>query len=125
MSHPDNPALQAVAGRPADLPRSFPLSMSEVYALAAEQAALLVIARRAKDRIQAISGVLDAHIDSRGKCCDLHGRNCEPPGDLCCGDCTEGRHGGWMDERGTQRFGHPRGETCSSPDVSTQEGTGS
>lgn len=25
-------------------------------------------------------------------CCDLHNQHCEPPGDLCCGDCTEGTH---------------------------------
>lgn len=25
-------------------------------------------------------------------CCDLHNRNCEPPSELCCGDCTEGVH---------------------------------
>lgn len=27
-----------------------------------------------------------------GSCCDLHGRNCEPPGDLCCENCTEADH---------------------------------
>lgn len=25
-------------------------------------------------------------------CCDWHNRSCEPPGDLCCGDCTEASH---------------------------------
>jgi hypothetical protein len=25
-------------------------------------------------------------------CCDLHNRHCEPPGDLCCGSCTEINH---------------------------------
>ena len=25
-------------------------------------------------------------------CCDLHGIHCEPPGDLCCHDCTEVAH---------------------------------
>jgi hypothetical protein len=25
-------------------------------------------------------------------CCDLHGRHCEPPGDLCCADCAEAAH---------------------------------
>jgi hypothetical protein len=29
---------------------------------------------------------------SRYLCCDLHNIHCEPPGDLCCGDCTEGAH---------------------------------
>lgn len=27
-----------------------------------------------------------------GACCDLHGRNCEPPSELCCEGCTEVRH---------------------------------
>jgi hypothetical protein len=25
-------------------------------------------------------------------CCDLHGVRCEPPSELCCGDCTEANH---------------------------------
>jgi hypothetical protein len=25
-------------------------------------------------------------------CCDLHNMHCEPPGDLCCGECAEARH---------------------------------
>ena len=25
-------------------------------------------------------------------CCDLHNRNCEPPSELCCRDCTEANH---------------------------------
>src|SRR5437879_2229004 len=25
-------------------------------------------------------------------CCDLHNAHCEPPGDLCCHDCTEATH---------------------------------
>lgn len=25
-------------------------------------------------------------------CCDLHSTTCEPPSELCCGACTEGRH---------------------------------
>ena len=51
-------------------------------------------------------------------CCGLHGRNCEPPSELCCHDCTEARHAGWTDERGVSRFGHPSGEMCSNPDLS-------
>jgi hypothetical protein len=27
-----------------------------------------------------------------GPCCDLHGRNCEPPAELCCQRCTEASH---------------------------------
>lgn len=45
-------------------------------------------------------------------CCDLHNRNCELPSELCCEQCTEARHGGWTDERGNWRHGHPRGEEC-------------
>ena len=51
-------------------------------------------------------------------CCDMHGRNCEPPGDLCCGDCTEARHSMWNDSDGRPRYGHPPGEQCSNPDLS-------
>lgn len=51
-------------------------------------------------------------------CCDLHGRNCEPPSELCCEHCTEARHAGWTDDRGVQRLGHPAGELCASPDLS-------
>lgn len=25
-------------------------------------------------------------------CCDMHGTNCEPPGDLCCWYCSESSH---------------------------------
>ena len=39
-------------------------------------------------------------------CCDLHGRNCEPPSELCCGGCTEVQHPG-----------HTDGSICSAPDV--------
>jgi hypothetical protein len=42
-------------------------------------------------------------------CCDLHGRNCEPPSELCCERCTEARHPA-----------HPRGQTCSAPDLAAQ-----
>jgi len=50
-------------------------------------------------------------------CCDLHGRNCEPE-EPCCERCTEVRHAGWRDEAGVLRYGHPRGEVCSAPDLS-------
>jgi hypothetical protein len=26
------------------------------------------------------------------RCCDMHNVHCEPPGDLCCRDCTEVAH---------------------------------
>jgi hypothetical protein len=51
-------------------------------------------------------------------CCDLHGRNCEPPGELCCCACTEARHNDWTTPSGLRRHGHPAGETCSNPDLS-------
>lgn len=40
-------------------------------------------------------------------CCDLHGRNCEPPSELCCERCTEAAHPL-----------HADGSTCSNPDLS-------
>jgi hypothetical protein len=42
-----------------------------------------------------------------GPCCDLHGRNCEPPSELCCRHCTETAHPDHADE-----------STCSNPDLS-------
>jgi hypothetical protein len=46
-------------------------------------------------------------------CCDLHGRNCEPPSELCCQDCTEANHPD-----------HPHGEKCSNPDLSNMQVVG-
>lgn len=40
-------------------------------------------------------------------CCDLHGRNCEPPSELCCERCTEAAHPL-----------HADGSICSNPDLS-------
>ena len=62
----------------------------------------------------------DATGSSAGECCDLHGRNCELD-DPCCEDCTEVRHGGWTDERGHWRYGHPAGERCASPVFSRRD----
>lgn len=62
-----------------------------------------------------IAGTVHARNASPGQCCDLHGRNCEPPSELCCWECTEARHGGWTDGHGKWRYGHPAGETCSNP----------
>jgi hypothetical protein len=44
---------------------------------------------------------------ARPACCDLHGRNCEPPSELCCSSCTEVAHPL-----------HRDGSTCSNPDLS-------
>ena len=44
-------------------------------------------------------------------CCDIHGRNCEPPSELCCDRCTEAAHD-------TFPIRHADGSTCSAPDLS-------
>lgn len=46
------------------------------------------------------------------KCCEFHGRNCEPE-EPCCRWCTEVRHASWTDERGVRMHGHPVGEKCA------------
>ena len=48
-------------------------------------------------------------------CCDLHGRNCEPPWELCCGGCTEDSH----DAIGFRTGTHADGTRCSRPDLSS------
>jgi hypothetical protein len=47
--------------------------------------------------------------------CFYHGRNCEPPGELCCENCPEAAH-----QMGDARIGRHMadGSTCSSPDLS-------
>jgi len=45
--------------------------------------------------------------EDESRCCDLHGRNCEPPSEICCDQCTEMAHP--MHGDGTQ---------CSNPDLS-------
>lgn len=37
-------------------------------------------------------------------CCDMHNRNCEPPSELCCWECTEAGHNG--------PGPHPDGTAC-------------
>jgi hypothetical protein len=34
------------------------------------------------------------NVDQGGavRCCDLHNVHCEPPSELCCGDCPEAAH---------------------------------
>ena len=63
-----------------------------------------------------------AEVPDESRCCGDHGRHCEV-GDLCCENCTEARHLTWIGERGVQRFGHPRGERCSNPDLSDRSVT--
>lgn len=36
---------------------------------------------------EALADLLNA-----SRCCDLHSQHCEPPGALCCHDCTEAAH---------------------------------
>lgn len=51
-----------------------------------------------------------------GACCDLHGRTCEPPSELCCHRCTEAVH----DTGDARRGWHRRdGSVCANPDLST------
>lgn len=38
-----------------------------------------------------LAGVVTATKVS-GHCCDMHNQHCEPPGDLCCRNCTEAAH---------------------------------
>lgn len=54
-----------------------------------------------------IQEVLDIAFVQASACCDLHGRACEPPSELCCEACTEAAHPG-----------HDDGSRCSSPNVS-------
>jgi len=48
-------------------------------------------------------------------CCDLHGRNCEPPSELCCEQCTESHHNGMTTLAAPY---HSDGTLCSNPDLS-------
>ena len=34
-----------------------------------------------------------------GLCCSMHNEHCEPPSELCCGDCSEVEHPAHLDER--------------------------
>lgn len=55
----------------------------------------------------------------KAKCCDLHGRNCEPPSELCCDQCTEAHHGIHGDPPNFDTVSsHHDGSVCSNPDLS-------
>lgn len=43
------------------------------------------------DRVFATPDTL-AGLLKTASCCDSHNQHCEPPGDLCCGQCTEAAH---------------------------------
>lgn len=48
-------------------------------------------------------------------CCDLHGRTCEPPSELCCNRCAEAAH-----QLGDAQTGYHMadGSVCANPDLS-------
>jgi hypothetical protein len=50
-----------------------------------------------------VTGYSIDHTPTAARCCELHNVNCEPPGDLCCSDCSEtihyGPHAGCVLER--------------------------
>lgn len=48
-------------------------------------------------------------------CCDLHGRNCEPPSELCCWSCAEAAHRMGDAATGVHLAD---GSRCSNPDLS-------
>jgi uncharacterized Zn finger protein (UPF0148 family) len=61
---------------------------------------------RMPDAVKALVAQRDA-ARADGVCCDLHNRNCEPPGELCCAGCTEAGHPE-----------HADGRACIAPDLS-------
>jgi len=45
------------------------------------------------DKAAVLATDLAAAVEAAARpCCDLHGRNCEAPADLCCYACTEASH---------------------------------
>ena len=48
------------------------------------------------------------------RCCDMHNAHCEPPSELCCGDCTEIHHGmhSCGDVSGLVAGSHHDGSAC-------------
>jgi hypothetical protein len=48
------------------------------------------------------------------RCCDIHGRSCEPPYELCCDRCCEAQHVMGDAVRGS----HGDGSVCVNPDLS-------
>jgi hypothetical protein len=93
-------------------------SADDVPALLTEVERMRTVVERARtwrrsngthtERVMALVAITDA-VDAL-PCCDLHGRNCEPPSELCCRWCTEVAHG---------LLGlHSDGSVCSAPDLS-------
>jgi hypothetical protein len=61
------------------------------------------------DPVDGITGREDQKRDEKAPiCCDMHGRNCEPPSELCCRDCSEAAHD-------TFPIRHADGSVCSAP----------
>jgi hypothetical protein len=59
--------------------------------------------------VDGITGEEDQKRDEKAPiCCDMHGRNCEPPSELCCRDCSEAAHD-------TFPIRHADGSVCSAP----------
>jgi hypothetical protein len=59
--------------------------------------------------VDGITGEEDQKRDEKALiCCDMHGRNCEPPSELCCRDCPEAAHD-------TFPIRHADGSVCSAP----------
>jgi hypothetical protein len=59
--------------------------------------------------VDGITGEEDQKRDEKAPiCCDMHGRNCEPPSELCCRDCSEAAHD-------TFPIRHADGSACSAP----------
>jgi hypothetical protein len=59
--------------------------------------------------VDGITGREDQKRDEKAPiCCDMHGRNCEPPSELCCRDCSEAAHD-------TFPIRHADGSVCSAP----------
>ena len=54
-----------------------------------------------------VQEILDVAAVQARRCCELHGRTCEPPSELCCAWCSEQHHPD-----------HTDGSLCSAPDVS-------
>jgi hypothetical protein len=63
-------------------------------------------------RADPVDGITGEEDQKRGEkapiCCDMHGRNCEPPSELCCRDCSEAAHD-------TFPIRHADGSVCSAP----------
>jgi hypothetical protein len=85
------------------LEQDVPALIAEIQRLQAEikeAVAWAEIGRRDREQLR-------ARLGAQAPCCDIHGRNCEPPSELCCRFCTEAAHPEHLDS-----------STCSAPDLS-------